>query len=853
MAKKIPLTGTWKLAPEFLDVGPERFQEVLNREEGFPELAVWPRNFPVRHGYLKATVPCDVITPLVENGLLQEPLLRKNSDDCTWIKNMSWWFIREFEVDEEILKEEQVRLFIELLDYNADLILNNIPIGQHHNTFRPFEKDIKRYLKVGVNQLIIRLTSGVEDYYPVDRLSVYSDTSIKCFQRIHLRKPQFTYGWDWCKLVPTCGIGGSVYLEAFSGAKISHFRCDTTSINDDTATLDFYFEVEKLVMQSSADVTVEYEVLYGNRPAARGSLTETAAGGLNVFRQTVTIDNPKLWWPNGYGDPNQYTVRAVSRCNGHVNEMKDKKIGIRTIDIDRSKLEDGTRNFFVRVNGVRVFCKGGNWVPADSVYLRVTKEKYRTLVLEAKEANFNMLRIWGGGLYEADCFYESCSENGILLFHDFMFACAFYPDDNPLFMYEAQLEATYQSKRLAHYPCMALWAGNNEVHESYTDWFPKGVPPERLYGEYIYNYMLPETVRANCPSIFYMPSSPYFGVHSNENTEGDVHAWTFFGRDDNTKFKFSYELEAFDRFNARFCSEYGFFGANMESTVRRYFAGEEVSKENPIWKHHGEDDYKRNSIDGAIQHHLTEFSELDWKEYLLYSGIMQGCLYLEMAEGIRRKSCGSGDLIWMYNDAWPETGWTVIDYYLTRKISYYFLKRAFAHRKIILRAEDGTATATIINDKPESAEIQIEYGYSDFSGNKRRVGTQTITCEPHSWQQFIFKADGDLKRGFCYVSSDHPEFETACSVRAYYRELFLPEAEVRMDSAVEDGNDLLVTIHSDKFVPFAYLVCEDDRIHYSDNYVKLFPNEPKTIRVKGTKEIPRASAAAIAAQSHRMA
>lgn len=230
MANKISLSGTWKLAPEFIDVGAERFQEVLNRGDGVPELAIWPRNFPVRHGYMKANVPCDVITTLVENGLLQEPLLKTNSNDCTWIKNMSWWFIREFEVDEEMLKEEQIRLFIEILDYNADLILNKIPIGQHHNAFRPFEKDIKRYLKVGTNQLIIRLTSGDEEYYPVDRLSVYSDTSIKCFQRIHLRKAQFTYGWDWCKLVPTCGIGGSVCLEAFSGAKISNFRCDTTSI-----------------------------------------------------------------------------------------------------------------------------------------------------------------------------------------------------------------------------------------------------------------------------------------------------------------------------------------------------------------------------------------------------------------------------------------------------------------------------------------------------------------------------------------------------------------------------------------------------------------------------------------------
>ncbi len=847
MIKQLDLSGPWKLRAEFLNMGPERFQEVLDRKDGpftvFHEKS--PNAFPQKHGFLTANVPCDVITPLVENGVIEEPLLKTNTKDCLWIRDLSWWFIKEFEVDEALLEEDAVRLYIEMLDFKADLILNGKPIGHHTNTFCPFNRDVKRFLKPGKNLLVIRLTSGMEDNYPKDAVAYYcaSENAI-CDQRVHVRKPQFTYGWDWCQPVPTCGIGRAIRLEAFSAARVISSRVDTLELKDNSARVRFAFELEKTDMCASADATLRYQLLDGEEVVWEGCQELLLTGGWNYAEEEVVLENPKLWWPNGYGEQNLYTLRVTCVCKGVENKAADKQIGIRTIEIDHSRLEDGTRNFFFKVNGVRVFCKGGNWVPTDSVYLRTPESTYKVLTDEAKEAGFNMLRMWGGGTYEPDCFYRFCSENGILIMHDFMYACGFYPDDNPAFLYEAQKEAEYQTKRLAHYPCLAVWTGNNEIAESYTDWFPGEIHPDRFYGERIFNYIQPQAVRRNCPTVPYMPSSPYFGdPRANQVDDGDVHAWNYLGRHEDTKFRFNYELEAFDRMPARFSSEYGFFGALMESSIQRFHDGEEVVRGGPIWTHHGEFERKRENIDGAINNHLTDFAKLDTQGYLLYSGIMQGCLYAEMAEAMRRKPYGAGDLIWMYNDCWPETGWTIIDYYLTRKISFYFLKRAFATRKLIVRQVEGGAQVTVINETPEAVETRLSFGYMDFLGNVSLAGEKTLTVEPHSWQQFTFQMDGDLSKGFFFAKGEG--FETADSLRAYYRDVTFPEAQLTVEKVEQDGDGMLVTVSADKYVPVAYLKTSDDRVHYSDNYFKLYPGESKTLRIESCTEQPELLAAAM--------
>ena len=832
--KTIDLSGQWKLRAEFLDVGADRYVEVLNRPEGkFEVLQKGPNVFPTREGWINASVPCDVLVPLVENGIIEEPLNKTNTKDCYWVKDLSWWFYKEFHVSSDLLEEEKVFLNFDVLDHKADIILNGIPIGKHRNTFVPFREEVKRFLKEGDNYILIRLTSGIEDHLEKDSISYYcASPHATQDRRIYLRKPQFSYGWDWCKPVPTCGIGRNAYLQAISGASIDGAYVYTKEITDDKAYLGVEVTIDNLCEYSSDDAKLEVNIKYDDEVVWSESCDLHINGGLNFWDTIAEIDNPKLWWPNGMGKQELYTVEIRVTCRGVTNEYKPFKIGIRTIKLNQDRINENERLFAVEVNGVKTFCKGGNWVPADSVYLRITDEKYETLVREAAEANFNMLRMWGGGLYEPDVFYEKCSEYGIMLMHDFMYACAFYPDHLEWFEREATREADYQTKRLRNYACMAVWTGNNEIHESITDWFRGQETVETFHGAKIFNYIQPKAVRDNCRYIPYQPSSPFGGAIANSQEIGDSHVWRWLGRDESTRMKFRFELEAFDRLYTKFMSEFGFHGPLKKSSVIRFHDGEEVVYKGEIWTHHGEQEGKHNAIAEAIDRHLTDYSNLDMDGYLLYGGLLQGSLYKELAESLRYKEYCHGDLIWMYNDCWPETGWTIIDYYLTRKVSFYFLKRAFAHTMFILRQEDDKINVVGINETPEDISVDVEYGYVSFDGSERNTNTTTINLPAFSRRVVLtFDCCGDTSVGTHFIQAiNNHDILSAVSLRSYYRDYKFPEPAVKIVDVQRKDNLTRVTVKSDNFVPFVYLDLRDD-IKLSDNYFHMLPGEEKVIDV----------------------
>lgn len=843
------LSGVWKLRAEYLDVGADRWMEVVSRKPGvfsFITKDDTGRRMPAREGFLDAHLPGDISQTLIENGLLGDPMEKTNSEDNQWLDSLSWWLIRDFRLTRSELEQEQVRLFLETLDYNADIIINGRLAASHQNAFRPLDKDVKEFLNAGSNQIIIRLTSGYELYHPQDALTFYNNS--RNGQRVYLRKPQFTHGWDWCKPVPTCGIGGRMSLGGESGALVRSFACETTRLDTGSAELTLDFHIDNLRVQTADDAIVSGRISLRGKTVHAWKEEVFLAGGINLIRHRTTVKNPELWWPNGSGEQPMYDIELSVTCRGVRNAMQRKRIGIRTIRIDMGRLGDGTRKFDFVVNGHKIFMKGGNWVPADSLYLRVPEEKYKNLVREAAACGSNMLRVWGGGLYEPDCFYDACSENGILIMQDFMYACGFYPDHLPWFMHEAALEADYQTKRLAHQACMAVWTGNNEIHESYTDWYGKsGMQPEKLNGAEIFNYLLPETMNKNCPSIPYMPSSPFFGSKANDLLAGDCHIWSWTRSDRPTGFKYFYELEAMDRIaeKVRFSSEYGFNGTLRKSSVQRFHAGEAIDRQGHVWKYHGEHDSKHRMIDPSINNHLTDVKNLDADNYLRYAGIAQGLMYQELALALRRREQTSGHLIWMYNDCWPETGWSVIDYYQTRKISFYFLKRAHTPFALILRQEgEGGLSLVVANDSPDFVRMNLETGYLDFDQGMKQEGKLRIESEPFSWREYALSLSSHEEgRGLYYVL-DRANGLFATSLCAYYRDYDFPEAQVRFTQTTE-GENTVVRVESDTFVPIAEMLTADDRQKMSDNYFAMLPGVPKEVVIEGTVENIRVEAVKI--------
>ncbi len=884
------LAGKWKMRAEYKNIdvaNAERIRHIdRNVRERIQIKTVGDRRkkkvWLSENGFFDAVLPGDVTDILVQQGVIKEPLEGEPHFEESIIPDVAFWFYRSFEVSKDLLQKDDITLFLEMVDYHADILINGIPCIHHETVYRPVCTDIKEYLKEGENEIAIRLTDGSEESHPMSRQSWFtamdycdSDT------RFYLRKPQFVYGWDWCPPVPTCGIGGRMEINGRSGAYVNTYQLRTLEAHKDgSGSALLCLEIQKTIEEAAEDALLSVRIRSREDGTILFEQTEEIylAGGKNYHEIAFPFTRANYWWPNGCGKPSLYEVHIKISCRGYQTEFCDKYAGLRKIFIDQSRIDEDSRHFDVLVNGEKVFCRGGNWVPPDSLYLRTPVSKNKALIEEAASCNFNMFRIWGGGLYETDAFYQLCVENGIMVFHDFMYGCAFYPDDDA-FCQEAREEANYQTKRLAHFPCMAIWSGGNEIHESLTDWFDQN--PPRFWGKRIHNEILPEVVHQNTPFLFYMPSSPYFGcptkrvmegrypdVSSEPNTgkyansalAGDTHAWNFLRRDQINRFRYSFEPEAFDRFPARFSSEFGIHGPLMPGSMRRALGlkeNEPFSFDSLAWKHHGEQSWKREYILDMIHNHAMPSKGLTPDEYLFCGGIVQGMIYQEMAEAVRCKDYGSGMLIWMYDDCWPETGWSVIDYYLTRKYSFYFLKRAFAPKKLLIRKKNGCVQVLALNESAEPAELHLLIGRyrlsKDIPTNERVLEEKQCVAHvaAHGRWDMTMDVSSDSESFWFVQCKNDSRFESAISLRADWREHDFETSKVSGqhegnsgDRAIDvsskrNGDNLIIEIKSQCFIPMVVLQCQDEATKLSDNCFSLLPGEIKRVTAYHADQMPQ--------------
>ena len=505
---------------------------------------------------------------------------------------------------------------------------------------------------------------------------------------------------------------------------------------------------------------------------------------------------------------------------------------MRTVALDVSPLREAgeERLFTWVVNGAPIFCKGGDWIPGDSIYARVSDHKYEVLIQEAVEANFNALRVWGGGLYERDIFYELCDRYGILLWHDFMFACSTYPDHREAFRQEVRREMDHQTKRLRNHPCMGIWCGNNEDHEIF---FQNGerkgwgldYSREKQYGLYASNVIAKEVIHANCPEIPYWNSSPYGGALPFGQTAGDVHYWG--------QAMMSPEMEnridpfVYDKITAKFVSEYGYIGPCTLDSIREYFDGQPIERGSAIWNHHNNAFEKHTVLAGIEKHYGIQAENLSLEDYLYYAGAVHGLLLGYSLEAIRFKETCAGAIFWMYNDTWGEVGWTIVDYYLRRKIGYYGVKRAFLPQKVALRVVDGEVVVQLCNDRPEAIDLPAQYGYVSFDGKVRELRDIRLTAAPRS-RAYVLREplpDCDWTRGALVVLPAHT-LQPASLYLLEHKKRILPAARVTLLACEPAGSHMRLTLHSDVF---AHHVTLHGDYKFSDNYFDLLPGETREI------------------------
>ena len=841
--RSIPLNGTWRARPApFRCEGEKGLRRVME----------------ARGGWIEARVPGEVHLDLVRARRMEEPLISSNITRSRWPEQKSWWYRRTFKVPASFLRHERQQFIFEGLDLHAQVFLNGSIVGSAANAFVPAVFDVKRYLKPGRNTLVVRMTAGSElaaDAVPsnVEGEEALSEDVRKGAipnparkgdlyghrnwpGRKWLRKPAFEYGWDWIDALPSIGIYRGVRLEGRSHVVLHDLRLDTV-FSGRKVFLDGEAVLENLHPWGERECRLEIRI----RPPGGKCLVRLFDVSAQVGRSSlpcrIEIPQPRLWWPNGMGAQPLYHVTARVLNGAGECDRREFDVGLRTVEIDRSRLRRGSR-FCIKINGQEVFCKGGNWGPADAIPARVTKEKYEALVAEARNAHFNMFRVNGVGLVEAPAFFDACDRAGILLWHDFMFSCSTYPDHRPGFREAVRAETESLVTSLRHHPSIALWCGSNENIWGFSDWWNNDKSgPLHIGGTLIYNQVLPDVCRAIDPRRPYWPCSPFGGDKPNDELNGDCHWWltSYMSADVSRRVRH----EVFDECRARFASEYGFIAPCHMDSIRAYLKPGERTPDRAAWKLHT-NTIERGTTDAAIRVHYADPEGLSLRERVLCGQMCQAVYHghameaLRFRKGDQNYEC-QGALIWSYSDCWGETGWSIVDYYVRRKAAYYWVRRACAPVKVIVRRRGGQLVTRVVNDTLDRRAAAVQHGWFRVDGAERRLASRRVVV-PANGMVEVARESIPPKRDL-----DPREWVYAAVMRADgasddqcvwpllpHRELSLcePRIEVKArDGALQVASPVYCHgVHAE----------DHGRAMLSDNYFDLLPGVPVRItRVDG--------------------
>ncbi len=807
-----------------------------------------------------AVVPGTVHTDLLALGYIEDPFFGMNERSVQWIDKEDWLYDNHFVVTEAQQQSARRELTFYGLDTYADVYLNDSLILKADNMFRIWRVDVSRLTRVGENHLRVRLHSPIKVDMPKwerfpDLYHASSDQSENgglLNRRLSpfIRKAPYHYGWDWGPRLVAMGIWRPVEFAVWNDAIIRDIFVEQQEVNRKRATILHHVTIEA---EHETEATISVTDSASHRCLA--SQKVTLHRGTNEFSLPYTISHPRLWWTNGLGAPYLYTFQTSVEGNSSPLTSNllpftlhhSSKIGLRSVQLHREADAEGEA-FYFTLNGEKVFMKGANYIPCDVFLPRVNDSIYRRTISDAASANMNMIRVWGGGVYEDNRFYELCDELGILVWQDFMFACSMYPADEA-FLENIRQEAIDNVRRLRNHPCIALWCGNNEVLDAWVNWGWKrqseqrgGGQAERLWAEHksIFFKTLPEVVAQYAPQTPYQPSSPYAREDGRRDlTRGDYHYWEVWHAQK--------PISEYNRVRARFFSEYGMQSFPELTTVRRFAP-------DPADWHIDSDVMMAHQRGGAHANQLIErYLEAEYGrpagfDTLLYVGqLMQGDAMKTAVEAHRRdKGYCWGSLVWQINDCWPVASWSTRDYYGRWKAAHYMLRRAMSDILVSpIQQPDGTLSVTLVNDRLSSVRGQLTIEVWNAS-ERRYHATQRVSVKPNSanevWKMSTHQllAQAGIQENEAII---HAEFRPDGKAQVAYsnnytlvcpKDLKLVPAHVKWK--MENGK---LTITTDNYARGIFLTLEgDDNHHFSDNYFDLLPGEMRTITV--TTTLPKA-------------
>jgi beta-mannosidase len=770
--------------------------------------------------WLPAKVPGSVHTDLMASECIPDPFVADNEKRVQWVAESDWVYQTSFTCTEELLSEEKVFLVCDGLDTLATVVLNGHELGHADNMFRQYRWDVKPLLKAGENDLRIAFDSPVRFASEKQKARALPGVSQAIPGGPYLRKAPCQFGWDWGPQLPPIGVWKDIRLEGYSGARLAQVHLRQNHAGGQVAV-----EVRVAVQQwDEAPLTAVVRITAPDGETFEEKAAMTAGDGVKV---KVPIPRSELWWPNGYGGQPLYQVKvSLVHSDDSMVESLDQhtyQVGLRTIEL-RQQQDQWGRSFIFVVNGVPIFVKGSNWIPADSFPTRITDEYLEDLIRSAAETHQNMLRVWGGGFYEQERFYDLCDRYGILVWQEFIFSCSIYPLDDPAFLENIRMEVVENVRRLRHRASLALWCGNNEMEWGWVDWNWNRPELQDLKAAYdrFFHHTLPAWCRAEDPDHSYWPSSPSSDTpfeNPNGQRQGDAHYWdVWHGRKPFTSYRDQYP---------RFMSEFGFQALPPLETIRTYADETDWNMTSYVMEMH----QKNASGNSLMVGQMLDTFRLP-KDFV-------SLVYLSMAlqaEGIRygvehwrrHPDRVAGILYWQLNDCWPVASWSSLDYFGRWKALHYAARRFYAPLMLSIEDKPPQQDVYVTNDTLELWEGTLHWSLETLSGKVLTAGQEPVKAAPQATNlisalDFSEHVSDDNARELVFVAELYQGEKRISWQTAFFaptKHLSLVDPHISAQLSLE-GEQLQIELRANSLARLVELSLDGADVVFSDNYFDL--------------------------------
>lgn len=816
---------------------------VIQLNEGWAVTGTYPDHKLV--GPIKASVPGHVHTDLLREGLIPDPFWRDQALESQWVESCDWLYETTFIWPEEA-DGAKARAVFEGLDTVAVVKVNGVEIGRSSNMFIPYAFSLGHCIKPGLNHIQVKFQSLPETLQGKEASRYHSLFSE---DRVFVRRMQCTFGWDWVHRLVSFGIWREARIECLANGKIEY-----PSIRSQIHPGQAKISIEVQLTQAVIAGHLQLRLYSPDGELAHERIVQVNDPSTGIVKAECIVADPELWWPIGYGNQPLYELETVwLGQGGEVWDVRRESFGIRHVQVEQIPDERGS-SFTIVINGVRIFAKGGNWVPADPFPSTVTSERYEQLLKLLTDGNMNMLRVWGGGIYELPAFWEACDRLGIMISLDFMMACAQYPEDEEWFLAEMCSEIAHAIKSLRNHPSLIIWYGDNELamNNNEEDDYP---------GKQVCALVTAPLCDALDPDRPFFPTSPYLGSPFNSPDAGDCHVSAWYDSD----FMMSDMADYRSRIAAgqgRFLSESAIMGSPPMHALLRMMSMEDVEDENAyIWEFRTKD----NPYNG--QDELTHYRLLEKTARQLYGVPASTALRIKQMEYAqydfaklkaehyrRQKFSSSGVLYWMYNDCWPASGWSLVDYFGGPKAGYFGAKKGFKPLHVCFEDRGEHLAIWLLNDSGQErgGKLTLTSFQTDakcetvvVADRALAVGSN-VSCEALCLSKSLLGIGRD-GRTVCRVLFEPDSVQGGDNepgVNMYFdalsKDLPLSMAELSVQWHPTESHAGELVITSDVY---AHVVTIDEDLIAEDNYFDLAPGEIRRIRYQirpGTPALSRA-------------